>query len=528
MNFKPLPSITRTLGPLAIAGVIGTTALIAGCDDDGDAPAGAAASDDAMFVTIAHTTDDHAGDETCFICDPSKRDEGRLWCTEHARYEDRCWACQPQLEDPDRLWCKEHALYEDECHLCDPSRGADPSATPADGKVNGEENGESAALFCNEHNVPEAECGICQPQRAEQLAAGESLKIRMASARSADLAGVATQRPTAGRSESSLEFLGEVRYDGNHRARVTPLASGVMTEVLVDVGETVEAGQALATVNSAGVADAKAAYLSALATAEVTRSAHERESRLVEENISAKREAEAAEAGFKLADLNRRKTEQALLNLGFSPSDVASVADTGSSSSDLIVRAPFAGTVVGREAVLGEAVEPGDALFEVADLSTMWVELAVPEEHAAALRPGMPVVARVKALPTAEFRGELLWLSPQIDEQTRMVRARAIVPNDEGVLRHGMFAQVITELSDTLDALTLPGGAVQDIDGLSFVFVRSEPDLYEARRVEVASAANGRVAVAGIGTDDDVVTAGGFTMKTEFLKSRLGAGCVDD
>ena len=105
------------------------------------------------------------------------------------------------------------------------------------------------------------------------------------------------------------------------------------------------------------------------------------------------------------------------------------------------MRAPFAGTVVEREAVLGEAVEPGEPLFEVADLSAMWVELAVPEEHAASLRPGMPVVARVKALPSAEFRGELVWLSPQVDERTRMVRARAAVPNDERVLRHGMFAR---------------------------------------------------------------------------------------
>jgi hypothetical protein len=60
--------------------------------------------------------------ETCFICDPSKRDSGRLWCKEHARYEDRCWECQPQLRDPKRPYCEEHGLYEDECFLCDSSR----------------------------------------------------------------------------------------------------------------------------------------------------------------------------------------------------------------------------------------------------------------------------------------------------------------------------------------------------------------------------------------------------------------------
>jgi cobalt-zinc-cadmium efflux system membrane fusion protein len=526
MKVNPYPLLIRALGSLAIAGLIGTTVLVAGCDDAAEAPAETEAADASMIATISHTSDDHAGDETCFICDPSKREKGRLWCTEHARYEDRCWACQPQLEDPDRLWCVEHALYEDECHLCDPSRGTD---APADENASNESGDQAAALFCNEHGVAEADCGICQPQRASELAAGESLKIRMASDRSADLAGITTQRPTAGQNAASLDLLGEVRFDDNRRARVTPLASGVVTEVLVDVGEVVEAGEPLATINSAAVADAKAAYLSALATADVTSAAYERESQLVQENIGAKRDAEAAEAAFRLAELDRRKAEQALLNLGFSTADVAAIANSGSSSSDLVVRAPFAGTVVGRDAVIGEAVEPGAALFEVANLSTMWVELAVPEEHAAALRPGMPVNVRVKAMPSTALRGELLWLSPQIDERTRVVRARASVSNDDGLLRHGMFAEVTAELEGPADALMLPGEAVQDIDGMSFVFVRSEPDLYEARRVEVASAGDGRVAVAeGISTDDDIVTSGGFTMKTEFLKSRLGAGCVDD
>lgn len=65
-------------------------------------------------------------EETCFICDASKRDAGRMWCKEHARYEDRCWECHPELREPKRAYCEEHHLYEDECHLC----GAKPKGTP--------------------------------------------------------------------------------------------------------------------------------------------------------------------------------------------------------------------------------------------------------------------------------------------------------------------------------------------------------------------------------------------------------------
>lgn len=67
-------------------------------------------------TTVAHS---HAkANETCFICDASKRDKGRLWCKEHSTYENRCWKCQPQLEDKERPYCKEHQVYEDECPLC--------------------------------------------------------------------------------------------------------------------------------------------------------------------------------------------------------------------------------------------------------------------------------------------------------------------------------------------------------------------------------------------------------------------------
>ena len=90
--------------------------LFAGCSDK--ASEQSAPDSGAATSTVAHSHEP-AG-ETCFICDASKREPGRLWCTEHARYEDRCWLCQPQLEDKGRLFCEEHGLYEDECHLCRP------------------------------------------------------------------------------------------------------------------------------------------------------------------------------------------------------------------------------------------------------------------------------------------------------------------------------------------------------------------------------------------------------------------------
>ena len=498
-------------------GLAGVLALLPACGEAPEAPAD---------VTLtAHT---HAGDETCYMCDTGKRESGRLWCAEHSRYEDRCWLCQPQLEDPERPYCEEHFLYEDECHLCNSALKQDTDGSSPDAPEQ-EAAASSPGLYCAEHDMPEAQCGICQPQLAAGLQPGESLGIRMPSLRSAELAGLTIERATRGTAGETLELLGEVRFNDNRRARVTPLAAGVLTDIRIDVGEAVEAGQVLAVVNSPKVAQAKSAYLTALSEREVTAANHERERQLVEENIAARRDLQAAEGQHRRAVLAVRQTRQQLLNLGFAEDDVEAIKTAQSASSDLPVRAPFAGVIVERSAALGEAVDR-EALFEVADLTTMWIELAVPEAKAGRLTRGGTVNVEVESLNGASIPGEITWISPQINESTRMVRARATVPNPDETLRHGMFAQVSASLEAPRETMQVPTDAVQNIDGDSFVFVRTEPDLFALRRVAVgpASTTGNTAILAGLDAEDAIVTGGGFTMRTEFLKSRLGAGCVDD
>jgi cobalt-zinc-cadmium efflux system membrane fusion protein len=352
----------------------------------------------------------------------------------------------------------------------------------------------------------------------------------MPSARSADLAGLTLERPGRGAATASIELLGEVRYNGNKLAKLTPLAPGVITDIRIDVGESVTEGQILAVINSAGVAQSKSAYLSKIAELAARTTTFEREQKLVAENIAARRDLQDAEAALKLAELEVRRTHQQLLNLGFTESEVADIAAEQSSSSDLYVRAPFDGTVVERTAVLGEAADSAGSLFELADLSTMWIDLAVPEEQAFQIERGGEIVAHVRALPQLQIPGRITWVSPRIDERTRMVRARATVQNDRGVLRHGMFTEVVAVLGSVGSTLLIPSEAVHEIDGSKFVFVREEADLFAVRRVDVGPLAGaGTIAIlSGLMETDAVVTGGSFTMKTEFLKSRLGAGCVDD
>ncbi len=518
----------RYAAPLrfALASLIAAGTLAMGCEE----PESISEEETSATTLAAHT---HEGDETCFICDPSLREAGRLWCEEHGRYEDRCWLCHPELRDSERPYCEEHGLYEDECFLCDPSR-ADAAGAPAErpgaqGDPVGAPTDEASedVLFCNEHRVPEDQCGVCQPQLAATLPVGESLLVRLASDRSADLAGLTIAGPVRADSSTSIGLLGEIQFNGNRLAEVSALMGGVIQRVDADLGQVVEAREVLAVVHSPGVATARADYISARGELQLRRAAAERQRQLFDENIASRRRLEEAEAAHGRARAAMRLARQRLLNLGFTAGQLTSVADA---RAELPLRAPFRGTVVRRTAVLGEAVETGASLFEIADLDNMWVDISVPEEDALHLGVDTPIQVAIQGREGVVIAGSITWVGPIVDERTRTVRARGVVPNAEGVLRHGMFVDVTAILDRHPGALRLPASAISRIENLPFVFVRREPDLFEARRVDVGDRLpNGEVVVLhGIEGGDEVVTGGAFVIKSAFLASRLGAGCVDD
>jgi cobalt-zinc-cadmium efflux system membrane fusion protein len=383
-------------------------------------------------------------------------------------------------------------------------------------------------LWCGEHDVAERECGICQPHLLGGLSPGEGLKVRVPSGDGILLAGVGTGAPSDGAAASGADLLGRIAFDRNRLAAVTPLGAGVLREVMVDVGDRVEAGQPLASVASPSLAEACSAYVKALAETELNRRAHAREQDLHAREISARQDLEQAQAALAASQSEAARARQHLLDLGLTVEEADAVARGAAMTSTLAVRAPLTGTVTVRDAVAGMAVDTGTRLFEVADLDSVWMELAVPERMLGVVQPGAAVQARFDAFPGLVFEGEVTQVGYRVDERTRMVEARAVLPNGQGLLRAGMFGRARIAGAAGTAGLTLPRDAVQVVDGRSVVFARLEADLFEVRPVELGAVQGDRVAVlAGVGPRDEVVTGGSYLLKSEFLRGRFGAGCAD-
>lgn len=424
---------------------------------------------------------------------------------------------EKEPRDPNRLWCGEHGKYEDECDKCHPELA----------KTKGSEQG--GVLLCGEHNLPEAECGNCRPELLTELPAGKGLKVRLPSAESAAKVGVALGLPTARSIAPGTSVLGAVSYDRNRLAVITPIAEGIVREVFADVGAFVETGGVLAEMISPEVAEAKGAFVKALAEEALLQKTYEREKGLQDQKISARQDFEAAKTACEVSRSDASQARQRLSNLGLTDVEIEETARTRDTSATLSLRAPFAVTVVEREAVIGALAQPGTPLFRVADLTQMWLDLSIPEGQAVTLEPETPVVARFDSLPGEEFEGTLTWIAYSVDPHTRMVQARAVLPNPGGKLKNGMFGHARLASREKAAQLSLPEDSVQIVDGKPIVFTKIEDDLFESRVVETGPREDGYIAVlAGLSPDENVVLDGSYFLKSELLKSRLGAGCGGD
>ncbi len=521
---KSIPKLSQVLG----LGIL--TVFLAACNAEKTEPTpkSEASEESASGGEIeVHAIADCPAGDGCFICDPSKREAGRLWCKEHNRYEDRCFECHPDLKDPKRIYCSEHGVYEDECYLCHPELKGKMKEEPSTSS-----NSPAApVLMCKEHDVVEKECAVCHPDLAPGLKPGENLKIRVASAEAMELVGVEVSNPESTTTRPSVEAYATVDYNQNQVAKITPLVEGIVREIAVVPGHTVAAGDILGTLHSPEFAEMKSRFLAATAAKKLAGLQVSRERRLADKQISAAADLETAEAAAEVADVDLAAARQRLLNLGLSANEIDLLATDGRPTSLLTLKAPFAGTIVDRDVAVGERVEAGEPIFVLADLSTMWLELSIPSGNAVGIAPGMEVSATFSDLPDTVITAELVWIASEVDGKTRRIQARALVKAPPVALRKGLYGEARIHLGEASPSLAVPTGAIQTIDGVPFVFVRKEPALYAATRVRISSGTTtGQLTSisGGLATDDLIVSKGSYILRSEFLKSLLGAGCVDD
>lgn len=221
-------------------------------------------------------------------------------------------------------------------------------------------------------------------------------------------------------------------------------------------------------------------------------------------------------AGSALEDDARRRLEL----FGMSRGEVDAVAASGKPARTISVSAPISGFVTRKNAVRGTFVEPGMELFEIADLSKVWVLADVHEQDIARVAVGQQAAVSLRAYPDERFTGKIAFVYPTLDASTRTLRVRVELENPDMKLRPGMYADVTVQLA-AATALVIPGEALVDTGEYQYVFLAKEGGRFEPRRVRAGTRAGDKVQILeGIAAGDSVVTTANFLLDSE---SRLRA-----
>jgi membrane fusion protein, copper/silver efflux system len=178
--------------------------------------------------------------------------------------------------------------------------------------------------------------------------------------------------------------------------------------------------------------------------------------------------------------------------------------------------APFDGYVMELGVRQGAAVQPGTTLFQLANLSTVWITAEVPETQAAWLKPGDPAEVEVPALPGQRFEAQVDYLYPELTEATRTLKVRVIVKNPREHLRPGMFAAVHFSGITQDQVLTVPTEAVIKTGTRSVVIVADDGTHFRPALVRVGAEHGGRSEILeGLTLGQSVVASGQFLIDSE-------------
>lgn len=333
--------------------------------------------------------------------------------------------------------------------------------------------------------------------------------------------GIKISRAAKGNVPLEIRTPGEIRLDENRVVHVAPQISGIAKQVNGVPGKTVEKGEVLAVIDSRELATAKSEYLSAIEMTELKQECFKREEKLQEKQISAQHDYFEAETALSAARIHERNCRQNLLTYGLTPEELPRLKkETEAHYASYRVEAPIQGTIIHRELMHGELIEQGDHLFTVADLSKVWVDLAIDQHAIASVKIGHPASIHLPA--GGVVFGNIDYLSPIVDPATRTATARLTLENTQGQLRPGTFVEALIQVPSSREAIVIPKDSVQLVFDHPTVFVWNN-GAFEPREVATGVSDGKSVEILrGISEGELVASVNAFHLKAEVIRAAKG------
>jgi Cu(I)/Ag(I) efflux system membrane fusion protein len=362
------------------------------------------------------------------------------------------------------------------------------------------------------------QCPICKmdlvpiekaPAPAGSAAAGPVVAGRAMVALSPErrqLLGVRSEPVLRRRLERTIRTVGRVAMDERRVHHVHTKYEAYIDNLYVNfVGQYVKKGDHLAALYSPELLATQQEYLLA----------YQARQRLASSDIPS-----VAKGSLDLLEAARQR----LLFWDMAPADIGELERSGKVQRTVDLHAELPGHVIQKTAIHGMRVTPADILFDIADLSQVWILADVYERDLGAVSVGMAAEATLPFQPNRSWRGQVGYVNPLVDPATRTIKVRIEVPNADAVLKPDMFADVVLR-RDLGEALFVPESAVLKTGERRLVFLDLGDGRLEPRELVLGERAEGGYAVlSGLADGERVVTSANFLIDSESsLKAALGA-----
>ena len=326
------------------------------------------------------------------------------------------------------------------------------------------------------------------------------------SARQIADAGIEVGRPTIGGVAGAIELPALVQGDPQGVQVVSATIGGRLVALTRNLGQSVRQGDPIAVIESREAASLKAEVEAARARAALAQSNLRREQRLFAERVSPEQDLVAARTAATEANIALRLAQQQL----------GATGGGGGALNRIAMRSPISGQVIARPAVLGQTVDANAELYRVANLSRVTIAASVSPADAGRIRPG----TRVEVTAAGRRQeGRVSFVSPALDESTRLVQVIATLDNGGGTWRVGEPVTASFMLPATGDrSIAVPSTAVQSVENRTVVFVRT-PTGFRAVPVTTGRRNGDQVIISsGLTGQEQIATTNSFTLKAELGK----------
>lgn len=239
-------------------------------------------------------------------------------------------------------------------------------------------------------------------------------------------------------------------------------------------------------------------------------------------NPVSRRELEEATVKLRTAEAELANVRQRLVLLGLPEQRVNALRSPSQITSEVALPAPVSGTITSRAVNQGEVVEANKELARVTNLSSVWAIAQIYEKDLGRIRSGSGASITTDAYPGRVFRGEVTYIDPNINQETRTAQARVELENPGQMLKLGMYVRASFGALGTgeMTAPVISSAAVQNMSNQKIVFVTTDkPNVFVMKTVRLGTESNGQyVVLEGLNVGDKVVTEGSFLLRAELMK----------